>query len=408
MPGLPKAAELSFENLPQRHILRNFKASQPSYKAVSVTLPVRRVLCGFLFLSASLLNGCSGFFFKETTSSTGTGTGISASNYVFVANAGANTVAGLGISTAGALSALSGSPISLNTVPLALTVSRDNKYLWVGTVSQIFGYSISSTGTLAPLNGGSAVANAFCVDMQTSPDGKWLMVLDGTGASIDLFAIATDGTLAPSSGVGFTPTGTVVPKQLAIASSGAFVVAALGTAGDLVFAFNTTTGAFTQLFQSSLPSLTSVNGIAIDSTGTYLYEARSGSGSGLVVNAIGTDGSLTPTTSTVYAAGSQPNAVTLDSTGKYVYVANRADGNITGYSIGTGAALAPISGSPFSSGVAVTSLGVDSSGKWLLAAAFSGAPDLSLYGFDATNVGRLYTVSSAATGTNASILALSH
>ncbi|MGI4855254.1 MAG: lactonase family protein [Janthinobacterium lividum] len=358
--------------------------------------------------SATLLTGCSGFFYKETTSSTGTGTGTSASNYAFVANTGANTVAGFGISTAGALAALSGSPISLSTVPLALTVSRDNKYLWVGTVSQIFGYSISSTGTLAALNGGNAIANAFCLDMQTTPDGKWLMVLDGTGVSIDLFAIAADGTLANSSGVGFTPTGTVVPKQLRIANSGAFVVAAMGTAGDLVFAFNTTTGAFTQLSQSSLPSLTSVNAIAIDSAGTYLYEARSGTGAGLVVNAIGSNGSLTPTTSTVYGTGAQPNAVMLDSTGKYVYVANRGDGNITGYSIGTGAALAPISGSPFSSGVAVTSLGVDSSGKWLLAAAYSGAPDLSLYGFDATNAGRLYAVSSVATGTNASIVALSH
>lgn len=368
---------------------------------------MRRVV-PLLLLFALFLTGCNGFFFKETTSNTGGGTGTSASNYVFVANVGANSVTGLGISTAGALSTLSGSPVSLTTAPLAIAVSRDNKFLWVGTVSQIFGYSISTTGTIAPLNGGNAIANAFCVDMQTSPDGKWLMVLDGSGASIDLFAIATDGTLSASSGAGFTPAGTVVPRQLRVANSGAFVVAALGTAGNLVFAFNTATGAFTQLFQSSLPSLTSVNGIAIDSAGTYLYEARSGSAAGLVVNAIGSNGSLTPTTSTVYPTGSQPYAVTLDNSGKYVYVANRTDGTLTGYSIGTGAALTAISGSPFSSGVAVTSLGTDSTGKWLLAASYSGAPDLSLYGFDSTNLGRLYAVSSAGTGTNAGVVALSH
>lgn len=369
---------------------------------------MRPTACHLLLLSALLLTGCNGFFFKETTSSAGSGTGTSASNYAFVANAGANTVTGLGISTSGALTALSGSPISLSTAPLALAVSRDNKYLWVGTVSQIFGYSISTTGTVAALNSGKAIANAFCVDMQTSPDGKWLMVLDGSGASIDLFAIAADGTLAPSSGVGFTPAGTVVPRQLRISNSGSFVVAALGTAGDLVFAFNTATGAYTQLSQSSLPSLTSVNGIAIDTAGTYLYEARSGSAAGLVVNAIGSNGSLTPTTSTVYPTGAQPYAVTLDSTGKYVYVANRTDGTITGYSVGTAAALTAISGSPFSSGVAVTSLGSDSTGKWLLAVGYSGAPDLSLYGFDAVNLGRLYAVSSLGTGANASVLALSH
>ena len=366
---------------------------------------LRRIVSLLLIALALPLTGCDGFFFKPTTTTTG---GTGATNYAFVANTGSNTVTGLGISSAGALAALSGSPISLSTTPTALTVSRDNKFLWVGTVSQIFGYSIAADGTLAALNGGNAIANAFCADMQTSPDGKWVMVLDGSGNSIDLFAVNSDGTLSSNSGIGFNANGTVVPKQLRIANSGNFAVAAMGTAGELVFAFNTATGAFTQLYQSSLPNLTSVNGIAIDSTGTYLYEARSGNGAGLVVNTISSDGTLTPTTTSVYPTGTQPYAVTIDNTGKYVYVANRTDGTITGYTIGATAALTAISGSPFSSGVAVTSLGPDSTGKWLLAAAYSGSPDLSLYGFDGTNLGRLYVVSSIGTGTNPSFLALSH
>ena len=44
------------------------------------------------------LSSCSGFFFKDTSTTT---TGTTASNYVFVANTGANTVAGLGISSTG-------------------------------------------------------------------------------------------------------------------------------------------------------------------------------------------------------------------------------------------------------------------------------------------------------------------
>jgi 6-phosphogluconolactonase len=362
-----------------------------------------RLLSPLLLLPCLLLAGCSGFFFKPSS-----GGGTSASNYAFVTNTGSNTVAGLGISTAGALSTLSGSPITLSTVPTAVTVSRNNSFLWVGTISQIFGYSIASDGTLAALNSGNAIGNANCVDMQTTPDGKWLMVLDGSGASVDLFQINTDGTLAPASGIGFTPTGTVVPKQLRLSTSGTFAVADMGTAGELVFAFNTTTGAFTMLSQTTPPNLTSDNGIAIDSTGSYLYTARSGNSAGLVVFSIASNGLLTPTTSTVYAAGAQPYAVTLDSTGKYVYVANRTDGTITGYGIGTNAALTALTGSPYSAGVNVQSLGADSTGKWLLAASFGGSPDLTLYGFDANNAGRLYTVSSISTGTNPSILALSH
>ncbi len=366
-----------------------------------------RVLSALCVLSlCGLVSGCSGFFAKDSTSTGGGDT--SASNYVFVANTSANTVTGLGISTTGTLASLSGSPISFGTAPTSLVVSLDNKYLWVGNVSQIFGYSIASDGTLTALNSGNAIANAYCVDMQVSPDGKWLMVLDGSGASIDLFAINSDGTLSPSSGIGFTPNGTVTPKQLRISPTGGYVAAAMGAAGELIFSFNTTTGAFQQLTQTLPPSLTSDNAIAIDSTGAYLYTVRSGNNEGLVVFQVASNGNLTPTTSTVYATGTQPYSVVLDSTGKYVYVANRGDSTISGWNIGTNAALTAIGGSPFSSGLTVTSLGADATGKWILAAAYGGSPDLSLYGFDATNAGRLYTVSSSATGTNASVVALSH
>ena len=374
----------------------------------SVTIKAMRIVPSLVLSLLLPMAGCSGFFFKDSTTTTSTGT--SATNYAFVANTGSNTVAGFGISTTGTLAALSGSPITLGVAPTAVTVSRDNKFLWVGTISQIFAYSIASDGTLAALNSGSAIANAICADMQTSPDGKWLMVLDGSGNSLDLFSINSDGTLSPgpNSGIGFTASGTVVPKQLRISPTGGFAVAAMGTAGELVFSFNTSTGALALLTQTQPPATTSDNGIAIDSTGTYLYEARSGSNPGLVVNTVSSAGILTPTTANTYTAGAQPYAVVLDNTGKYVYVANRTDGTISGYTIGTNAALTAIAGSPFSSGVAVQSLGADSTGNWILAASYNGSPDLSLYGFDATNLGRLYSVSSASTGTNASVLALSH
>lgn len=377
---------------------------------------MRLFRCAPVLLSTVLLlNGCgSGKFFTPEPGDSGGGGGgggnTTGSNYLFVANAGANSVTGLAISSTGTLGTLNGSPINFNFTPTSLTVSRDNKYLWVGTVSQIFGFTIASDGTLAALNSGSAIANANCVDMQTSPDGKWLMVLDGSGNAIDLFAIASDGTLSigPNGGVGFTVTGTVVPKQLRIGPAGTFVIAAMGTGGELYFNFNTTTGILQYLAQTTPPGTTSDNAIAIDSTGTYVYEARSGTNPGLVVNTISSSGLLVPTTSTSYSAGTQPYSVVLDNTGKYVYVANRGDNTISGWSIGTGAALTAISGSPFASGVAVTSLGADSTGKYIAAAAYSGSPDVTLYGFDTTTAGALTSVATSATGTNASVVALSH
>jgi len=367
-----------------------------------------------LLSTVLLLNGCgSGKFFTPEPGDSGGGGGgnTTGSNYLFVANAGANSVTGFAISSTGTLGTLNGSPINFNFSPTSLTVSRDNKYLWVGTVSQIYGFSIGSGGALTALNKGSAIANAFCVDMQTSPDGKWLMVLDGSGNTIDLFSIGSDGSLSvgPNGGVGFTvPTGTVVPKQLRISPTGSYVIAAMGTAGELYFNFNTTSGVLQYVKQTSPPGTTSDNAIAIDSTGTYVYEARSGTNPGLVVNTIASDGTLVPTTSTSYPTGTQPYSVVLDNSGKYVYVANRGDNTISGWSIGTSAALAAISGSPFASGVAVTSLGADSTGKYIAAAAYSGSPDVTLYGFDTTTAGKLTSVATSATGTNASVVALSH
>ena len=244
--------------------------------------------------------------------------------------------------------------------------------------------------------------------MQTTPDGKWLMVLDGSGSSVDLFAINSDGTLSPNAGESFLAPGVVLPRALRISPGGTLVAAALGTAGEMLFGFNTTTGIYTQLASTAAPGTSSDNGIAFDPTGNYLYIARSGTAAGLVVNTIGANGSLTPTTTKQYAVGMQPYAVTLDNAGKYVYVANRGDGTISGFTVGANAALTPVPGAPATAGVAVQALGVDNSGSWLLAAAFSGAPDLTLYGFDTATPGRIFSVTSTSTGANASALAFSH
>ena len=363
------------------------------------------VLCGSL-----LLGGCANFLHSTTTTTTTTTTGSTTSGDAFVVNFGSNTVSGFSLSSAGSLAALGGSPLSFMLTPTTAAVSRDNSFLWVGTVTQIFGYSISSAGSLTPLNGGGALVNANCADMQTTPDGKYLMVLDGSGNAIDLYAINSDGTLTITGGggIGFTPTGSAFPHSLRINPAGTVVAAALGTAGELLFSFNSSTATLSQISQTLPPSLTSDFGNAWDPTGSYLYVVRTGTAAGLVVEQVAGNGALTPTTGTVYATGSNPYAVTLDTTGKYVYVANHGDSTISAYSVGTGEALTAISGSPFASGSGVAVLGADPTGKYLLAVSPGSSPDLAVYSFDTTVPGKLDVAASTATGTSASFLALSH
>ncbi len=133
---------------------------------------------------------------------------------------------------------------------------------------------------------------------------------------------------------------------------------------------------------------TSENGLAIDSTTTHLYIARSGLSGGLAEYTIGTNGALTSVTGSPFAAGAQPLSVALDPTNTYAYVANGTDATISGYTVGNGVGV-PLTGSPYASGASVRALTLDQSGKYLLAVAFAGAPDLTMYSIGATAAGVL-------------------
>jgi 6-phosphogluconolactonase len=243
------------------------------------------------------------------------------------------------------------------------------------------------------------------VSLDVSPDGQWLFALSEDNATIQEYQINTSTgalTIQQPATYSITTGAAITPKMVRIAPNGAYVIAALGTAGDVVFPFTTSTGVFGTTYQT-LPTgnaASSDNALTIDSATTYLYIARSGASSGLAVYAIGTNGALSGVTGSPFAAGQGPHSVLLDSTGKYAYVGNLTDSTISGYAIGTGSVLTPLSGSPYASGSSVDSLARDNSGKYMLAAAGGGSPDLTMYSFDTTTAGALDSAASAATGTD--------
>jgi 6-phosphogluconolactonase (cycloisomerase 2 family) len=289
----------------------------------------------------------------------------------------------------------------LGYVPVAAVATPTNSFLYVAGPGAIYVYTINADGSLTGSNGGAAVAIVNVLALDISPDGNWLFGLDGTTSVVDQFQInKSTGALASVAAVPYSVSNAVVaPKAIRVAPNGALVFAALGTGGDVVFTFNTTTGALVSSQVLGLSTTASDNALAIDSTTTFLYIARSGTGGGVAVYSIGAAGALQSVAGSPFATGAGPSSVVLDSTGKFVYVANRTDGTISGFTIGTGASLTTLTGSPYASGTQVTSLGIDQSGKYLLAAAFGGSPDLSMYSFDAITVGKLNLATSTATGT---------
>lgn len=361
--------------------------------------------------------GCSDFFPPIKGGGSGGGSTL---NRVYVANQTANSIGGFAIGT-GTLAAVNNSPLATGYKPLSMVVTPNNSLLYVGAATGIFVYFInSSDGSLTTPSTGSQPAGVFAASLAVSPDGQWLIALDGTTQQLDIFQInaSTGGLTSVNAPTTYsTSSGTWQPTQVRVSPDGTLIFAALGTAGDVVFTFNTTTGvAASSQTLATGDVATGDYGLAVNSATTYLYIARSGKSGGLAVFSIGAGGALNPVTRSPFSAGSGTFSVTLDKSGAYVYAANRTDGTISGYTIVPGTttaalSLTPLSGSPYTSGAGVQSIGVDATGKYLLAAAVNGAPDLTMYSFDVPVPGKLDPATSVATGVDpasAVALALTH
>jgi 6-phosphogluconolactonase len=338
---------------------------------------------------------------------------------VYVANQVAGSIGGFTIGT-GTLTAVNNSPVTVVYKPLSMVVTPNNALLYVGSAVGVFVFFINSDGSLTTPGTGSQPAGVFATAMTVSPDGQWLIVLDGSTQQLDIFQInsSTGALSSVTSPVPYSITsGVWQPSDIRISPDGTLIFAALGTAGDVVFTFNTTAGTATSS-QSLATGNTATGdfGLAVSPKTTYLYVARSGTNGGVAVYSIGAGGTLTPVTGTPFAAGSGTFSVILDSTGTYVYAANRTDGTISGYTIVPGAttaglSLTPLNGSPYASGSGVQALGIDSTAKYMLAAAVGGAPDLTMYSFDIPVPGKLDPATSVATGVDpagAVAVALTH
>ncbi len=260
-------------------------------------------------------------------------------------------------------------------------------------------YTVGSDGSLSA---GATVGLTSVVSLAISPDGQWMFGLDTLNQYLDEWQINSDGTLTTLTPVTYSIAGGVfAPKALTIAPSGGLIFAALGTAGEVGFTLNTSTGTAVQS-QTLAPidSQTSDSALAVNSASTLLFLARSGTSSGLGVYTVGSNGSLASVSGSPYSIGAGATSVALEGTGKYVYVANRADSTISGFLIGTGGVLSALTGSPFAAGSQVTSLGFDTTGTYMAAASLGGSPDLALYSLDATVPGKLDSAATASVGTS--------
>ena len=360
-------------------------------------------------LAMGLLAGCAGFFPAiTTTTSTTTSTG----NYVYVVNQTTNTLSEFSVGSA-ALTAISGSPMSLassiaSSSAASVVVTRPNTYVYVGGQGGIACFSIGTGGALTAVTAGNLSSTGDFVSLDTSPDGKWLVGLDSVNHSLNIFAINTSTGALTLNG-----TATAYPLAMAgnasvaqavkFAPTGTFLGVALGTSGDVVYPFTTSTGALgvgQEIQFASTGTNSSDNALVFDSTATHVYVARLNSGA---ANSRVATFTLTatgiPTLLQLVVSGDAPYSVMIDNSGTYLYTANRGSGSVSGYTIAS-TGLTALSGSPYSSGLSATALVEDNSSKYIVGAALNGSYDYTLYSFDALTAGKLDAVAVGASGSD--------
>jgi 6-phosphogluconolactonase (cycloisomerase 2 family) len=187
--------------------------------------------------------------------------------------------------------------------------------------------------------------------------------------------------------------GTIVPSAIKFApanASGQLVFVALGTAGDLVYGFTTSSGALSTQPSQTIPVPNSTTGdlaLAVSPNGSTVYFARSSGTTGSVVAAYAISGTtVTAVSGTSASAGDRPSAVVVNTTGTDVYVANELSGSgtITGYSGAATGNLTALSLSPYSVSYP-TALAVDHSGAYLLAVSdTTSVNNLTMYSYDSS------------------------
>lgn len=381
------------------------------------------------FLALSLvatfpLTGCHNFFVCQKASCpSGGGSVTSDFAYVSNASAGSTDIYAYNLSN-GSLAAISGSPYNIGFAPVAMVVSPNDGFLYGATLPGvanpgIYLWSINSSGQLASANNGNALITAQVATMDISPDGNFLFTVDALGTELTEYQIASSTgflTLVSSfpllQGATCVLAGTPISQTctVKVSPSGQFVVAALGSAGDIIYPYNSTSG-ITSTNATQIPSgSTTTNptgdySLALDKN-NFVYIARTAA---LAVYSLDSSGNPTQQSTVAFSASAVPRSVTLSTSYDYVYTANQGAGNISGYSIGATGSLASVAGSPFSGPSDTAAIGVDKSGTYMVSVGYNGTSGVQLFTIGTT--GTLSLATSAGTGTSTSfpaVLALSH
>jgi 6-phosphogluconolactonase len=380
----------------------------------------------FAWAGLLLLSGCGNFFSSQNgTGGGGSGGNSGAGDVLYFTNLSAvasvsSSVTGYTVSTAGVLAATSNSPYNIGAQPTSMAITPGNTFLYVGYAAGILGYSVGTNGVLTQLNSGQPLSTdqTTPVSMQVDSTGTLLLAasedLSTTLPEIGVYTIDTSTgglTAVTNSPLMLAKSGNGVtdgalpntPNQLYITPNNSLVYLTLGSGGTEVLTFAAANAALndTGTFLDLKTTGTGQIGVISNSASTVLYISEIGTG--VRALSIGSNGALSEISGSPFKTGNGPGGMAFDTTGDYLYIANKGDSTISGYAVAASGSLAVLASSPFATGTLPLSLTLDQSGKFLAVANSGGNPNLGVYSFDTTTLGKLdlvkNTVGTTAAGT---------
>ena len=278
-----------------------------------------------------------------------------------------------------------GASVASATAPattLGMTV-LNNQFLYISDFqnSSLDAWSINlGTGALTDVSGSPFSLGQFSLGAGLATNGTAGVVYVADVAKIDAFKADPTGALTPLPESPFA-SGTNI--FLTVDPQNRFVFASSDDPPGSIFAFTADpTGALTPVPGSPFATIPNFVGntrpgeIAVDSTGSFVYTALTGTNQVAAFSIAAPSGVLTPVPGSPFTAGNSP--LTLTTVNNFLYVSN--DGSVSGYSIApTTGVLTPLSGSPFA--IVGAALTTDPGGRFLYA---SSAAGIFAYSIDST------------------------
>lgn len=280
----------------------------------------------------------------------------------------------------GTLTPLQGSPFPTGSGQeiSGMAISPDGKTVYVSNFgsSNVSALSVGATGKLTAVAGSPFTVDADPRQLQIDPGGKFAYVPILSACEVEIFSIGADGALSSPKRIRTRQQAAAIAFSVgttAIKYSPKFLYATNLTSNNLsAFSVDAASGVLTPI--AGTPFATGANpfGVAADPLGKFVYASN---GFNNVTNkaeksisafTAGADGALTSIPGSPFPAGNITTGLTVDPSGRFLYAANFSDSTLSAYSIDRSVgALVAIPGSPYTVGSEPQAVRIDPTGQFL-------------------------------------------